>query len=925
MLAAIEDVRAGLPVATAAKKHIVPRATLRDKVNGRTPVGRRMGPHSILSETEEKALVKWIKLMSEKGFPSTPAMLLASVQHAMHMMDRPNPFKNGKPGRKWFKAFMRRNPSVSVRQAENLTTSRARVTKEQVQTWFQEIEKYLAARNIFEILKNPARVFNGDETGFFLSPKGQRVLAERGSKSVYMTANADEKECLTVLITANAAGEQAPPMVVFSYERVPADIAASVPEEWGIGKSPNGWMTRATFYEYFTTIFEPWLESKGIPRPVIFFVDGHSSHLNYHLSDFCDKSQIILVSLPPNTTHIMQPMDVSVFSALKAAWKSAVHDWRLNHISSPTLTKKHFCPLLKNVLKSIKPSSVANGFRKCGLVPWDFNSIQFKDEKENSVTVRVDDEISASQKSSVQQSKLYDAVAALEWYIGTEKLEHFKTTPAEWKGEAVDTSLFQVWQKMKSDMENQAIAEYSFPSTNLEPIETPEENTLISCVTVAEVHQIPKMNQQVSPHDNNLAPDDNDHTQNTSSKKIQALLPSPFKNSLIWPEEISKPTNRRKKEVLPSVVSSKAYRDYLNKKEEKKKDEENKKMERALVREEKRKQKEKLKKEKSEEKIIAKKRKNKQPARKTVRPKIKKMVGVSSTDSEEEWLPSVYDECETAEEQEMEVDDVELNVGENKKHEEKLEQGNLEDKNAKQRKNKQPARKTVRSKIKKMVVISSSDSDEEDVQPSEYDEYEPANMNQEHSIEVDDFELNEEGYPNSSLLPLQVESLQDAPQETAVEVVEFGEELDSSKLNMVENIINEIRSVLDSSGEAEETPATEIPVNKLQEVHSSKKIDEPTNVIDEREFQITEGDFAVISFSVNNSLKNRICKIDDIDANGFATVSLLLPYNRLKTVFKFTGEHSVVGGENIVRKVDAPKPVGKSGSTVCFRDPMQVD
>ncbi|KAF6215738.1 hypothetical protein GE061_000070 [Apolygus lucorum] len=79
MLAAIEDLRAGLPVATAAKKHIVPRATLRDKVNGRTPVGRRMGPHSILSETEEKVLVKWIKLMSEKGFPSTPAMLLASA------------------------------------------------------------------------------------------------------------------------------------------------------------------------------------------------------------------------------------------------------------------------------------------------------------------------------------------------------------------------------------------------------------------------------------------------------------------------------------------------------------------------------------------------------------------------------------------------------------------------------------------------------------------------------------------------------------------------------------------------------------------------------------------------------------------------------------------------------------------------------
>lgn len=74
--------------------------------------------------------------------------------------------------------------------------------------------------------------------------------------------NNDEKECLTVVITANAAGDVAPPMIVFRYERIPKELALSVPESWGIGKSESGWMVTETFYEFIANIFHPWLVMK---------------------------------------------------------------------------------------------------------------------------------------------------------------------------------------------------------------------------------------------------------------------------------------------------------------------------------------------------------------------------------------------------------------------------------------------------------------------------------------------------------------------------------------------------------------------------------------------------------------------------------------------------------------------------------------
>lgn len=130
--------------------------------------------------------------------------------------------------------------------------------------------------------------------------------AEKGSKTVYLTGANDEIENITTLLTANAAGQIAPPMKVFRYKRIPLHIAETVPEHWTMGRSENGWMTQELFFENIEKNFIPWLKKENITLPVVSFLDEHSSHISYHLSDLCLKSGIILVALYPNATHIMQ-------------------------------------------------------------------------------------------------------------------------------------------------------------------------------------------------------------------------------------------------------------------------------------------------------------------------------------------------------------------------------------------------------------------------------------------------------------------------------------------------------------------------------------------------------------------------------------------------------------------------------------------
>ena len=63
-------------------------------------------------------------------------------------------------------------------------------------------------------------------------------------------------------------------------------------------------------------------------RPLILLLDGHSSHYSSAFIKLAAEEGIIIFVLPPNTTHITQPLDKGCFSPLKVAWRQACHDYR---------------------------------------------------------------------------------------------------------------------------------------------------------------------------------------------------------------------------------------------------------------------------------------------------------------------------------------------------------------------------------------------------------------------------------------------------------------------------------------------------------------------------------------------------------------------------------------------------------------------
>lgn len=138
-------------------------------------------------------------------------------------------------------------------------------------------------------------------------------------------------------------------------------------------------MRSDVFYEYVCNSFNTWVTEQGIKKPVILFIDGHKSHMTLSLSQFCDENGIILYALPANTTHILQPADVSVFKPLKQEWKKTIRNWQAHEENiNQTITKINFCKILNETLTTIDLENVIiNGFKKCGLYPLNEDAVDY--------------------------------------------------------------------------------------------------------------------------------------------------------------------------------------------------------------------------------------------------------------------------------------------------------------------------------------------------------------------------------------------------------------------------------------------------------------------------------------------------------------------------------------------------------------------
>jgi len=95
--------------------------------------------------------------------------------------------------------------------------------------------------------------------------------------------------------------------------------------------------------------------------------DNLASHLSINVINLCRTNGVKFVLLPPNSTHLCQPLDLAFFRPLKVAWRNVLDKWKKN---IGVLPKSEFPQMLKKALEAVQSpeSNVKAGFKATGIV-----------------------------------------------------------------------------------------------------------------------------------------------------------------------------------------------------------------------------------------------------------------------------------------------------------------------------------------------------------------------------------------------------------------------------------------------------------------------------------------------------------------------------------------------------------------------------
>ena len=135
-----------------------------------------------------------------------------------------------------------------------LSIARAMATdSECLERYYDLLEDTLKKNKLFN---NPKYIYNLDETGMPLSPKGIKVAAKTGVKSVGAVCS-DTKSQITVLVCVCANGTALPPFVIFDHKTLNPELTTGEIPGTVYGLSAKGWITRELFmywfYQHFLT------------------------------------------------------------------------------------------------------------------------------------------------------------------------------------------------------------------------------------------------------------------------------------------------------------------------------------------------------------------------------------------------------------------------------------------------------------------------------------------------------------------------------------------------------------------------------------------------------------------------------------------------------------------------------------------------
>lgn len=358
---ALDAVKSGTSIKKAAKDNGLSYGTLWNKC--RKVHDRSVGGQTVFSESQELAFVDVIDTLVRWKSPITEFELRLLVKQYLDKKGVTiTRFSHNMPGTDWIKLFIKRR-KLSNRLADNVKPERTKIDRETLSPFFENLSKEV--ENV-----PPENIINYDETNVKNEPKSKTVLCRRGVKRVERQIS-HSKQSFSLMMSGTSDGKLLPPMIVYKALHLYEGWCRGGPSGTVYECTDSGWFDQRTFEIWFEKILLPY--ANALTGKVVIIGDNLSCHYTYGVIDMCQKSNIVFVTLPPNCTHILQPLDVGFFAPAKKSWNIILEGWRKESRTSGSIPKEIFPLLLHRFWNMVQDhgysKNLESGFAATGISP----------------------------------------------------------------------------------------------------------------------------------------------------------------------------------------------------------------------------------------------------------------------------------------------------------------------------------------------------------------------------------------------------------------------------------------------------------------------------------------------------------------------------------------------------------------------------
>lgn len=301
----------GIPYSTLKKRYKLAKSN-----NDTYKCPPKLGRPSVFTKEQEVILADHLHKMTKKFYGLTRAKFCKVCYEMAEKFGVADQFNETKKsaGKDFLAGFLQRHPDLSIRKAEATSINRILgFNKVEVDLFFKNLENVMTKHNF-----SPSQIYNMDETGVTTVQETEKIIAPKGQKRVGTVTSWERGKNVTVICAMSASGSFIPPLFIFPRQRHSPQLEKDGPPGATYTCSHNGWTNETIFIKWlrhFINHAKPTAE-----QPVLLVLDNHNSHCTLEAWELARANNVLVLSIPPHSSHRLQPLDVTFFGPLKRAY-----------------------------------------------------------------------------------------------------------------------------------------------------------------------------------------------------------------------------------------------------------------------------------------------------------------------------------------------------------------------------------------------------------------------------------------------------------------------------------------------------------------------------------------------------------------------------------------------------------------------------